>query len=343
MTAARGSQPVGAASEPTRLAGWLPDGTPRYAPVGRLLVDGDRVCCHLCGQWFLSVASHLRAHGWSKAEYVDAFGLELGNPLTGAATRQRRAAALTARHRTEPAIAQAQQQARARARSGELAALAAAANTGRQHSPERRAKTLAALRSVDPQARARASARRARARLVAHSTQTAAAFGFEQFSAYAANRIAAGLSLAAISREAGRHKDWLSRHLATIGPTVQAADRPDPNDRRWQPILTDLGFTDLSCYLHTRHVEQHRTVAAIATESGRSRDAVTSALRRHGIHPVPHAGTRHAAADRDAAIARRLGSRSLAEYLSARRSVGLTWSALAAETGLPETTLRRRC
>jgi len=39
--------------------GRLPDGTAHYVPVGRVLADGDRVCCHLCGRWFLSVASHL--------------------------------------------------------------------------------------------------------------------------------------------------------------------------------------------------------------------------------------------------------------------------------------------
>jgi len=47
-----------------------------------------------------------------------AFGLELNNPLSGEATRKRRAAALTARQAVEPAIQQAQAAARERARSG---------------------------------------------------------------------------------------------------------------------------------------------------------------------------------------------------------------------------------
>src|SRR5262249_40597544 len=87
--------------------GVLADGTRYYSPLGRLLVDGDRVCCHLCGRWYLSVASHLRSHGWAKADYIAAFGLELGNPLAGEATHKRRSAALTARQAIEPAIQQA--------------------------------------------------------------------------------------------------------------------------------------------------------------------------------------------------------------------------------------------
>lgn len=346
MTAAQRPRPRPSATAdraaPTRLVGWLADGTPHYAPVGRLLEDGDRVCCHLCGHWFLSVASHLRAHGWSKAAYVDAFGLELGNPLAGAATHKRRAAALTARGVTEPAIRRAQQQARERARTGELTAHAKTANTGRSHSTERLPKTRAALAAIDPRARSAGTARRVRSQLATRAATAAAAFGFDDFAAYAANRVAAGHSLAAMSREAGLHKDWVSRHLAELAPSVRRDSAPDRNDQRWQAILDRLGFADLNAYLHTRHVEQHWTVAAIAGESGRSRSVVQSAMRRHGVSPVAHVGKRHAADHRDTTVAHRLGFASLAEYVAERRAAGATWAALSVESGLPPTTLRRR-
>src|SRR5262245_47320272 len=121
--------------------GTLIDGTPYYAPLGWLPISGDRVCCHLCGRWFLSVASHLRVHGWMKADYIEVFGLERTNALRGELTRKRRAAAMTGRQAVEPAIRQAQQRARARARSGALATAAAHAARGRHHPIERRRKT----------------------------------------------------------------------------------------------------------------------------------------------------------------------------------------------------------
>ncbi len=77
--------------------GQLADGTPFFAPVGQVVAAGSRVVCHLCGRAFRSVPAHLRAHGWTKAAYCDAFGLERGQPLEGPETRKLRAAAFTAR------------------------------------------------------------------------------------------------------------------------------------------------------------------------------------------------------------------------------------------------------
>ncbi|MFG1922611.1 hypothetical protein [Cryptosporangium sp. NPDC048952] len=194
--------------------------------LGQLAEDGDRVGCHLCGRWFLSVASHLRVHGWTKAAYIEAFGLELSNPLTGAATRKRRSAALTARQAVEPALLRSQSRARDRARSGALAAAAGAAARGRPHPPERRAKTLRTLAAIDPRARAEGSRRSSARRLTLVAESVAARFGFADFDAYLRDRLASGASLAAISREAGTHKDWLSRHLPRLAPDLTATLRP---------------------------------------------------------------------------------------------------------------------
>lgn len=322
--------------------GWLADGTPYFAPIGRMVADGDRVCCHLCGRWFLSVASHLRGHGWTKDGYIAAFGLEGRNSLAGVATRKRRAAALTARQITDPSIWDAQRAARTRARRGELTAAAAAAARGRAHPPERRPKTLAALAAARPEARAAGYARWRQEQLTTIATDVAARFGFADFTAYVTSRLAAGMSMAAISREAGLHKDWVCRHLAQVVPEAALDGRPDHRDQRWRPVLDRLGFADLATYLRVRHVDQHRTVAAIAAESGRSTQAVSTAMRRHGIVRTAHAGKRHAAARRDEEAARRLGFATLTGYIADRRAAGTTWTAMAAESGIPETSLRRR-
>jgi hypothetical protein len=88
-------------------------------------------------------------------------------------------------------------------------------------------------------------------------------------------------------------------------------------------------------------VVQHRTVNVIADEVGLSHHAVESALRRHGLARTAHAAKRHAASQRAGQIAARLGQRSIADYVSQRRAAGWTWRAISAESGQPESWLRR--
>ena len=101
--------------------GVLPDGTPYYAPIGEVIVDGSLVTCHLCGRALRSVTAHLRAHGWTKLAYCEAFGLERGQSLEGPETRKLRAVALASRLVFEPAMRQGSAAGRARARSPVLA------------------------------------------------------------------------------------------------------------------------------------------------------------------------------------------------------------------------------
>lgn len=62
----------------------LPDGTGLHARRGQLVREEGtgRACCHLCGRWFRSLGSHLRAHGWTAAAYREAMGLCATHPLT---------------------------------------------------------------------------------------------------------------------------------------------------------------------------------------------------------------------------------------------------------------------
>jgi hypothetical protein len=66
-----------------------------------------------------------------------------------------------------------------------------------------------------------------------------------------------------------------------------------------------------------------------------------SALRRHDLTRITHAAKRHAASERAATVAAGLGFASIAEYVTARRAARWTWQAISAESGQPQTWLRR--
>ncbi len=75
-----------------RPLGQLPGGELYFVPIGEMRSDGERVQCHLCGGWYRMVGgSHLsNAHGWTTAEYRDAFLLNVTASTAGPATRERK-------------------------------------------------------------------------------------------------------------------------------------------------------------------------------------------------------------------------------------------------------------
>jgi hypothetical protein len=326
------------------VVGVLADGTAFYAPVGDVVVEGALVMCHLCGRSFRSVTAHLAAHGWTKPQYCEAFGLERGQSLEGPETRKLRAAAFAARLLFEPAIRQGSAAGRQRARAGDLTRDAAAAARGRPFPQQRRTKAMRARGASPPAGLAEASRVRANRRLVAAADDVAQQHGYPDIRAFVLARTQDGASMAAISRDAGLHKDWLSRHLSRVDPATadvirrRGSDRPDA---RWRPALGRLGYPDVATYLRERHVDQHQSLNAIAAEIGMSHHAVTAALRRHGLASVAHAAKRHEALQRAAAVAAGLGYAEVAGYIGDRRSRGWTWKAISAESGQPEAWLRR--
>ncbi len=294
------------------------------------------------------MTAHLRAHRWTKDDYRAAFGLEQSQSLEGAATRKLRSAAFTARLLFEPAVREGSAAGRARARAGQLTRDAAAAARGRPLPEQRRRKAARALASVSPDAVARANRDRATRRVTETAAAVAARAGHPAIGDLVLARLAAGASLAAISREAGLHKDWLSRHLGSLDPQAAAAAaaaraRPASADQRWLPALRRLGFTDVASYLRDRHYRAHLTISQVAAEAGVSHHAVQSALRRHGLEAQPYAGPRDTARERADSVAAALGFASVAAYVAERRAAGRTWSAMAAESGQPQSWLRRHC
>lgn len=175
---------------------------------------------------------------------------------------------------------------------------------------QRRRKAIAALATVPAPAVAQANRDRASRHLASVAAAVASRHGYPDLGSYVTARIGQGASLAAISREAGLNKDWLSRHLACVDPVAaQAAQRHRPQrlDARWRPALTRLGFPDVASYLRERHLVQHQTVNAIATETGLTHHTVAAALRRHGPARTAHAAKRHQAGQRAAQVAAGFG------------------------------------
>jgi DNA-directed RNA polymerase sigma subunit (sigma70/sigma32) len=55
-----------------------------YGELGVLEGDGDRVCCHACGGWYVQLGSHaVRAHGLTAQIYKIIFGLNVTTGLAG--------------------------------------------------------------------------------------------------------------------------------------------------------------------------------------------------------------------------------------------------------------------
>jgi hypothetical protein len=338
------SQSPGRGLPASKVLGRLEDGTSYFSPIGQVIADDSAVICHLCGRAFRSVAAHLHSHGWTKTQYCQAFGLERSQSLEGAETRKLRATAFGARLVFEPAVRIGSARGRQRARAGELTREAANAARGRAFPAQRR------LRSTGPkspaaQARvARANRSRADHHLAAIGMEVARQWGYVSLGLLVADKLAAGESMAAISRDSGLDKDWIARHLGRLDPAVAGLARASKQtqlDARWLSAIERLGFGDVGGYLRQRHVVERATVNAIAREVGLSFHTVKAALERHDIVSSPHAAKRHAADRRVGEVALALGVASIADYVRAARQRGWTWQRMAAESGQPETWLRR--
>jgi hypothetical protein len=265
------------------------------------------VTCHLCGKALRSVTAHLTSHGWTKVQYCQAFGLERSQSLEGAETRKLRATAFSAHLVFEPALRNGSAVGHQRARSGELTRDAANAARGRAFPEERRQRSRGEMRPLAQSRVARANGDRADRHLASVALEIARQQGYASIGSLVRDKLAAGQSLAAISRDGGLSKDWMSRHLDRIDP--EAAElahvgRPEARDARWLPIARGLGFGDVAIYLRQRHLIEHASVNAIAREVGVSFHAARSALQRHQVAMSPHAATRHRAEVRQTQVTR---------------------------------------
>jgi hypothetical protein len=326
------------------IVGVLGDGTPYFAPLGQVVADGALVTCHLCGRTFRSVAAHLASHGWTKAQYCEAFGLERTQSLEGADTRKLRAAAFGARLVFEPALRNGSAHGRRRAVSGQLTRQATDAARGRPFPEQRRQRQRAAVSAAARAQLAQANRERASRHLASVAEAVATRSGYADIGQLVTDMARAGHSLAAISRACGLDKDWMQRHLPQLDPAVAATAIRRSDDRldaRWLPRLNAMGFFDVASYLRRRHLVEHMSVNAIAGEVGLSFHTVKSALSRHGLAVTAHTATRYAAERRACEVAADMGVGSITEFVDRSRAKGWTWQQMAAASGQAETWLRR--
>ena len=285
-TAVPAAAPVAQRSALRPVVGVLADGTAFYAPIGEVVVDGPRVTCHLCGRSLRSVAAHLAAHGWTKEQYCEAFGLERGQSLEGPETRKLRAAALSARlvfRSGHPSgqcrgpgegPARRADQGRGPGRPGPLVPGTAPqeSRAGLRPRPGRRRGRPGQPGAGRP-VPGRGGRRRGPAAGVLRPASAGAGprrGGRQPGGDQPRGRAAQGLAVALPGAAGSRHGR---------GGTAGGHGR---HDVPWHPALDRLGFPDVASYLRDRHAVRHWSVNAIAAEVGVSYHAVESALRRHG-------------------------------------------------------------
>jgi len=171
------------------LVGVLADGTPYYAPIGEVIVDGSLVTCHLCGRALRSVTAHLEAVRRHRPQRLDARWLpavrRLGFSDVPGYLHERH----IVRHWSVNAIA---------------------AEIGFTHHT-----VQAALRRHGVTRVAHAAKRHVASQRAAH---VAGRLGFDSIAGYVAARRPAGWTWAAMAAECAQPSSWLRRQARPASP-----------------------------------------------------------------------------------------------------------------------------
>jgi hypothetical protein len=178
---------------PTHSHLWsLPDGTGLHAPYGQLVIESGtgRVCCHLCGRWYVSLGGHVRRHGHTAGSYRETLGLCRSRPLVAETLSRSIAARQSEAYRRSPELRAYLAVGQQLCKTGQLAPLAAAAHTTSPSSELTRLRraSLDAGRATRAARRDRALARRL------HE------LGFDDLPDYLRHAHATGASLRSMAR-----------------------------------------------------------------------------------------------------------------------------------------------
>lgn len=200
----------------------LPDGTGLHAPHGRLVIESStgRVCCHLCGRWYVSLGSHVRTHGHSADSYRDTMGLCRSRPLVAEALSRSIATRQTEAYRRSPELRARLAVGQEFSKTGRLASLAHTARTTSASAEGARIRraALAAGRATRAAQRDRALARRLRE------------LGFDDLGGYLRHAYCAGASLRSLAKVTGLGWARLRREIGAAGITVRPSHTS--SDRR---------------------------------------------------------------------------------------------------------------
>jgi len=250
----------------------LPDGTGLHAPPGELVIEAGtgRVCCHLCGRWFVSLGAHLRSHGHTAESYREAMGLCRTRPLVAEtlsrsiATRQQQA------YQRSPAVQARLATGQQLSRSGQLANLARTARVSPELARIRRA-------ALDVGRAARAAQRDVAL------TRRLRALGIDSLADYLRQEYAAGASLRSLAGRTGLGWARLRREIDAAGITVRSPGLSVAQQRQALVRLADtetarrIGTDDLRGWLRERRAAGW-SLTQLAKATGRSRHWIQSRL-----------------------------------------------------------------
>ncbi|MGH3674004.1 MAG: MucR family transcriptional regulator [Pseudonocardiaceae bacterium] len=189
----------------------LPDGTGLHAPYGQLVVETatGRVCCHLCGRWYISLGGHLRKHGHTAESYRRTMGLCRNRSLVAEALSQSIATRQSEAYRRSPALRARLAVGQELSKTGELAALASTAHNDHA-SPELRRVRRAALEA------GRLTRATQRDQLL---SQRLRELGFADLAGYLRHACSTGASLRSMVKATGLGWVRLRRELVAAGLT----------------------------------------------------------------------------------------------------------------------------
>lgn len=193
----------------------LPDGTGLHAPCGQLVIEPGtgRVCCHLCGRWYVSLGGHLRVHGHTADSYRETMGLCRSRPLIAEALSRSIAARQSETYRRSPELRARLAIGQELSKAGRLATLAhnARAASASVESSRIRREALEAGRRTRAAQRDRVLVRRLRE------------LRFDDLAEYLRHAYLAGASLRHLAKVTGLGWARLRREIDAAGITVRTS------------------------------------------------------------------------------------------------------------------------
>lgn len=228
----------------------LPDGTGLHAPVGELVVEEGtcRLCCHLCGGWYVSLGAHVRAHGHTAETYRATMGLCTTEPLTSTPLSTSIATRQAARYRRDVLLRDRLDEGRRSVQSAPRPAAPSADGEPVQRQ-RRRAAALAAGRST-------VAVRREQ-----ELTRRLTGWGHTSLHDYLRCAYSGGASLGDLAQQTGLGRARLHQEMQAAGITTRPVGSNSASAKRSRAMTNDLaaadrvGAADIHGWLAQRHSE----------------------------------------------------------------------------------------
>lgn len=224
-----------------------------HAPYGVLARDDDgRVCCHLCGRWFVALGVHVKVHGYTADAYRRDMGLLSSRGLIATPLSERTRRRMRERYQRTAEVRQDLAQGQELARSGQLARRRHAVRAQLPEPAQRvreRQEQLAAGRATQEATRRQQLAERLEA------------LGASDLSSYLQAAYGAGASLDALGRAAGLGRRRLREALIDAGVLIRPTGVNSAAGKQARAHAADaraadrLGVSDLHAWLRDRRSE----------------------------------------------------------------------------------------